>query len=219
MKKILCLLWWLAVLSPARAQVFDTLRVQGALMASPFDPEPRSIDTLIIVLAEDPLSGKEPVPEIILKYARIMGVDPSELKNEKIYQFVDDWLGTPYRYGGESKRGVDCSALTRALYTFVSEVLLPRSSRAMYASEMVEAFREPDFSALEEGDLLFFRSRGRINHVAVYLCDGKFLSANRNGGVQISDLKDAYWRSRYYSAGRVKTLSSSQDPEEDKGNI
>lgn len=90
MKKILCLLWWLAVLSPARAQVFDTLRVQGALMASPFDPEPRSIDTLIIVLAEDPLSGKEPVPEIILKYARIMGVDPSELKNEKIYQFVDD---------------------------------------------------------------------------------------------------------------------------------
>ena len=118
------------------------------------------------------------MPEIILKYARIMGVDPSELKNEKIYQFVDDWLGTPYRYGGESKRGVDCSALTRALYTFVSEVLLPRSSRAMYASEMVEAFREPDFSALEEGDLLFFRSRGRINHVAVYLCDGKFLSAN-----------------------------------------
>ena len=56
MKKILCLLWWLAVLSSARAQVFDTLRVQGALMASPFDPEPRSIDTLIIVLAEDPLS-------------------------------------------------------------------------------------------------------------------------------------------------------------------
>ena len=160
MKKILCLLWWLAVLSPARAQVFDTLRVQGALMASPFDPEPRSIDTLIIVLAEDPLSGKEPVPEIILKYARIMGVDPSELKNEKIYQFVDDWLGTPYRYGGESKRGVDCSALTRALYTFVSEVLLPRSSRAMYTSEMVEAFREPDFSALEEGDLLFSAPEG-----------------------------------------------------------
>ena len=68
MKKILCLLLWLVVLSPARAQVFDTLRIQGSLMASPFDPEPRSIDTLIIVLAEDPLSGKEPVagdhPEI-----------------------------------------------------------------------------------------------------------------------------------------------------------
>ena len=210
MRKMMCFILWAAALLPAQAQVFDTLRVQGALLSSPFDDNPRYIDTLVLALADRPAPARGPVSEIIGKYAQIMGVDPSELKNEKIYQFIDSWLGTPYRYGGESKRGIDCSALTRALYTFTSEVLLPRSSRAMYASDMIEPFREKDISNLREGDLLFFRSRGRINHVAVYLCDGKFLSANRTRGVQISDLNDPYWRKRYYSAGRVKGVPGGE---------
>lgn len=206
MKKTRYLLFVLSVVvfSMARAQTFDTLRVQGALFATPFDTEPRYVDTLILVLSEPRAEVPGPIPEIIRKYADLMGVEPTALKDEKIYLFVDNWLGTPYRYGGQTKRGIDCSALTRALHTEVSQVLLPRSSRAMYASEMIRSFRETDFSKLREGDLLFFRSRGRINHVAVYLCDGKFLSANRSRGVQISDLNDPYWRKRFYSVGRLK---------------
>ena len=207
MRKFLFSLLLAAVPLVAKAQVFDTMRVQGAVMSSPFDNSPKYVDTLVLVLLDvydmAHLSTR-PISEVIAKYAHIMGVEPTELKNEKIYEFVDDWIGTPYRYGGESKKGVDCSALTRALYNFVSDLLLPRSSREMYSSRMVESFKEKNFSNLQEGDLLFFRSRGRINHVAVYLCDGKFLSANRSTGVQISDLNDPYWRKRYYSAGRVK---------------
>lgn len=207
MRKFLFSLLFAAIPFVANAQVFDTMRIQGAVLSSPFDKSPQYVDTLVLVLVDvyDMAHlATRPISEVITKYAQIMGVEPTELKNEKIYEFVDDWIGTPYRYGGESKKGVDCSALTRALYNFVTDLLLPRSSREMYSSRMVESFKEKNFSNLREGDLLFFRSRGRINHVAVYLCDGKFLSANRSTGVQISDLNDPYWRKRYYSAGRVK---------------
>lgn len=223
MRKTRYLLFVLSVVvfSAVRAQTFDTLRVQGALFATPFDTEPRYVDTLMLVLSEPRAGTAGPIPEIIRKYADLMGVAPTALKDEKIYRFVDHWLGTPYRYGGETKRGIDCSALTRALHTEVSQVLLPRSSRAMYASEMIESFRETDFSKLREGDLLFFRSRGRINHVAVYLCEGKFLSANRSRGVQISDLNDPYWRKRFYSVGRLKDRQDEfppQQPDENGGS-
>lgn len=214
MRKLLFSLLLAALPLVAKAQVFDTMRVQGAVLSSPFDKSPKYVDTLVLVLLDvydlAHLSTR-PISEVVAKYARIMGVEPTELKNEKIYEFVDDWIGTPYRYGGESKKGVDCSALTRALYNFVADLLLPRSSREMYSSRMVESFKEKNFSNLREGDLLFFRSRGRINHVAVYLCDGKFLSANRSTGVQISDLNDPYWRKRYYSAGRVKDADLEND--------
>lgn len=214
MRKFLFSLLLAAIPFVAKAQVFDTMRVQGAVLSSPFDKSPKYVDTLVLVLLDIHDMARlttRPISEVITKYAQIMGVEPTELKNEKIYEFVDDWIGTPYRYGGESKKGVDCSALTRALYNFVTDLLLPRSSREMYSSKMVESFKEKDFSNLREGDLLFFRSRGRINHVAVYLCDGKFLSANRSTGVQISDLNDPYWRNRYYSAGRVKDVDLEND--------
>ena len=213
MKKILLFVLFIAVLPWAGAQELDALRVRGAVFSSPFDESPVYVDSLLLV-GQDMYDARYgvpsalPVPEIIVKYAQIMGVDPEKLQHEKIYEFIDQWLGTPYRFGGESKRGIDCSALTRELYTFAASLLLPRSSRQMYDSQLVESFRESDFSNLREGDLLFFRSRGRINHVAVYLCDGKFLSANRTRGVQISDLKNPYWRKRYYAAGRVKDAFS-----------
>jgi cell wall-associated NlpC family hydrolase len=53
------------------------------------------------------------------KYAEKLGVSESDIKNEKLYQFINDWYGVKYKYGGKDKSGIDCSGLTAALYLAV----------------------------------------------------------------------------------------------------
>ncbi|MDD4820752.1 MAG: C40 family peptidase [Flavobacteriales bacterium] len=208
--KILLLLFFSAVAINSRAQVkIDTLEVKMAVLKTPYGIEDARIIDSIIIYDETHYSVVEDTVEkiispIIEKYAQIIGVEPSMLENEKIYEFIDQWIGTPYRYGGTSKKGIDCSGLTRELYTNVQNLLLPRSSREMFSSDMVERLtsEKKDISLLHEGDLVFFRRKGYIYHVGVYLCDGKFLSANRSG-VEISDINSVYWKKYYYAAARI----------------
>lgn len=182
-KLSVCLFLIMPFSGSVSGQVCDSVAVSVAVMESPFDTSPRYVDTIIVYTDEHYADYLFPkiceMPEVVIKYAIMIGVEPEKLRNDKIYQFIDEWFGTPYRYGGSSKKGIDCSALTRELFSRVADVELPRSSAQMYSCDMVEPFKEKDYSKLREGDLLFFRSRGRINHVAVYLCAGKFLSANR----------------------------------------
>ena len=186
----------------------DTVRTRGMILASPFDIKgAREVDTVIVyderyVVFAPPVL---PPSELILKYASKMGVDPSVLNNEKIYEFIDVWIGTRYRYGGNTRRGIDCSALTRTLHKDISQVELPRSSREMYNSPLVKRIEgaKNDISLLKEGDLVFFRRRGYIFHVGVYLGGDKFLSANRSTGVGISSLTKGYWGRYYYAAARL----------------
>ena len=209
--KTLVFVFYLMMINVAHAQVIDTVQVSIAVLSTPYGvEEAKVIDSVIVydqthyMPCEDTIKD---IPPILEKYAHIIGVEPSMLINEKIYEFIDTWLGTPYRYGGTSRKGVDCSGLTRELYNSISELTLPRSSREMFSSQMVERLtsEKKDISLLHEGDLLFFRRKGYIYHVGVYLCDGKFLSANRSG-VEISDLNSAYWKKYYYAAGRVTDM-------------
>lgn len=197
----------------------DTTHTKGMILTSPFDiKNAREIDTIIVyderyvVFAPD----VTPPSELILKYAARMGVAPEALNNEKIYEFIDVWIGTKYRYGGHSKKGIDCSALTRTLHSDVSQVMLPRSSREMYNSPLVEKIEgaKSDISLLKEGDLVFFRRRGYIFHVGVYLGGGKFLSANRSTGVGISSLTTGYWGRYYYAAARIKKSAVDENKTE-----
>ncbi|GGH16019.1 glycoside hydrolase [Sphingobacterium alkalisoli] len=133
-------------------------------------------------------------------FSQIMGVAVSATTNTKLYQFVYDWLGTPYRLGGSSKRGIDCSKFSLALYENVFNTTIGYNSRNQYAN--VTPIRKND---LQAGDLVFFKIRSRsITHVGVYLGDDKFAHASSSKGVMVSNLNEPYWSRYYYNGGRPK---------------
>lgn len=119
--------------------------------------------------------------------------------NVSLYSFIENWYGTPYRLGGTTKNGIDCSAFVRQLYEEVYNRGLLRTSREQFSH--ASTIRKEE---LKEGDLVFFKIRTKnISHVGVYLSDGKFVHASVSRGVVISDLKDRYWSKYYAGAGRI----------------
>lgn len=137
--------------------------------------------------------------DLQFKYAILMEKPVESVTNERLISFLESWYGTPYRYGGEGRNGIDCSAFSALLMDSVYGFRLPRTARSQY-SACVRIKKEQ----LQQGDLVFFNTTGGISHVGVYLDNNKFVHASASSGVMISDLTDSYFRRRYIGAARVK---------------
>jgi lipoprotein Spr len=129
-----------------------------------------------------------------------------EMNNEKLLQFMDEWYGTKYHYGGSTKDGIDCSAFASLLMSSVYGInSLPRMSKDQFMTTERVSKKE-----LHEGDLVFFHTYGKkkkkVTHVGVYLCNNKFVHASVSG-VMISDLNVGYYSIHYVGAGRVTDMS------------
>lgn len=107
------------------------------------------------------------------------------------------WSGTPYRYGGETRAGIDCSALVQRIYRDSFDVRLPRTT----AGQVLEGQRIAR-DELQPGDLIFFRPSRRDRHVGIYVDNGMFLHASSSSGVRMSKLDNPYWISHYWQARR-----------------
>lgn len=132
-------------------------------------------------------------------FSQIMGVAISATSNTKMYKFIYDWIGTPYRLGGSSKKGIDCSKFAFKLYDKAFSTIIGSNSRNIFS--MVNQVSKAE---LEQGDLVFFKIHSKaISHVGIYIGNNKFAHASSSKGVMISNLEDPYWTRYFYKGGRM----------------
>lgn len=134
-------------------------------------------------------------------YSQIFGLGKADIFDLNLYSTIEKWLGTPYRYAGNTLKGIDCSGFVKDVYEAAFCLFLPRNSLGMYQSVKHLAKDQ-----LEEGDLVFFRINRRktISHVGVYLGNNKFAHASLSKGVIISDLNHPYYKRYFVKGGRVE---------------
>jgi lipoprotein Spr len=130
-------------------------------------------------------------------------LDKDDDRNMPLYAEVSLWLGVPYRHGGLSRKGLDCSGFTYLVYQKVYNKKLPRSTAGLSEMKMHHIQK----GNLRPGDLVFFttsKSHNRISHVGIYLKDGRFIHASTNRGVTVSHLDEDYYSRTWKKGGRVK---------------
>ncbi|MEY4334591.1 MAG: hypothetical protein RLZZ196_3341 [Bacteroidota bacterium] len=120
-------------------------------------------------------------------------------ENESVNRFIVEWIGKPYKLGGFSSSGIDCSGLVKKFYKDICEIDIPRVCYQQW-----NATTRILKSDLVIGDIVFFNSPVSPSgwHCGIYIGGNKFLHAsNRIEGVKISSLDDDLYKKRYKGAG------------------
>lgn len=105
-------------------------------------------------------------------------------------------LGVPYRYGGTTRSGMDCSGLTQTVYRS-SGIQIPRTT-----AQQRDASRTIHVSKLLPGDLIFFKTSAKSNHVGIFIGDRKFIHASTGSKrVKVDQMDKQYWRQRFVKFG------------------
>lgn len=126
------------------------------------------------------------------------GVKKSELMDK-----IMEWLGTPYRFGGNSEHAIDCSGWTQRIFMEVAQIVLPRTAR-----EQINVGQKVSRKNLEFGDLVFFHTYSRkfASHVGIYLGDNLFAHASSRYGVTVSSLESQFYKNRFIGGRRLSTF-------------
>ena len=132
----------------------------------------------------------------------LLGTWGSPDERKLFVKVATGFLGAPYRMGGANVRGIDCSGFVRKMYEMF-DVSLPRTAREQ---SMVGV--KIDRDKLEEGDLVFFRTKRPIGHVGIYIGNNEFVHASyKSRSVRIDNLDMPYFQKRYLHAVRVKGIN------------
>lgn len=134
-----------------------------------------------------------------MKYAALLGTEPTQIQVTDLLKSVDDWYGTRYKMGGESRSGIDCSAFVQTVYLSAFGMSVPRT-----AVEQFKVCNHISATEMREGDLVFFNTTGGVSHVGIYLRNNKFVHASVARGVTVSDLFDPYYLRRFLGVGRIE---------------
>jgi hypothetical protein len=151
--------------------------------------------------------GIEWLSPLAFKYALKLDLPVEELANHQLLSFIDDWYGVKYRFGGESKAGIDCSAFTRKLLSEVFSISVGR-----VVPDQLKAGIEIPKSELRMGDLIFFNTntghRKGLTHVGFYLGNGNFVHSATNRGVVFDNIEKDYYKKAFRKAVRPHAVPS-----------
>ena len=183
----------------------NTLKVGRKLIVpsrpkQPIETDPE--DALAEEGAPDEVVQAE-VKEELLKDSSgaVIGKWNSAEERNLFIRVVKTFLGVPYRYGGSTLRGIDCSAFVKRVYEIV-DISLPRTAR-----EQSQSGKWVNKGQLEEGDLVFFRTRRVNDHVGIYIGNNQFVHlSSKNREAKIDNLDDPYFFKRFIRGVRVKEL-------------
>lgn len=163
-------------------------------------PDAQSLFTSAVKAINESVASIEKLLPLQFKYAMLLNVDVESLQNIPLLKNLEKWMGTRYRLGGTSPKGIDCSALTGTLMMAAYGFLVPRTAREQY-----KATSHLKKDELEQGDLVFFNTHGGVSHVGLYLNNNYFVHASSSNGVIISSLDDVYYAKRFICGGRVES--------------
>ena len=115
--------------------------------------------------------------------------------------YARGWMGAKYVYGKATKTKTDCSGFVMQVYKGYYNIALDHSASKMYKDSRGKSVSR---GGLKEGDLVFFGSLWKIDHVGIYLNGNRFIHASTKNGVMISPMQDKYWGHKYQGARRFK---------------
>jgi peptidoglycan DL-endopeptidase LytE len=174
--------------------------------AEPFELSKSGIDPALELEEEDEaddlLTPEEAWAEIERRKqdnAALLGKWSNPDEQKLLVKVAMGFLGAPYRLGGSSVTGIDCSAFVKKIYQFFN-IDLPRTAFEQYHVGMRVARND-----LTEGDLIFFKTRKPVGHVGIYIGNNQFVhAASRKKGVRVDDLNQPYYDRRFIRAVRLK---------------
>ncbi len=138
----------------------------------------------------------------ILSLCLLFSIQSYGQYNSMYSSFMEKWIGVPYKFGGNTIKGIDCSKLTQRFYKDVFNTIIPGTASKQY--RFMDKVKIKD---LIEGDIIFFKSRLSPSgwHCGIYLGNDHFLHAPRRGErVKISSLDENNYRKNIIGGGRVK---------------
>src|SRR5690606_13757271 len=134
----------------------------------------------------------------VLKTKNFRNLSAGEM--DELMDRIEEYLHTPYLWGGESKDGIDCSSFVQNVMYMALGVKLPRTSL-----EQSKKGSQISTDELTLGDLLFFdtMNKGHTSHVGIYLDEGLFVHSGSRTGVAIASLNDEFYTETFLFAKRV----------------
>ena len=117
---------------------------------------------------------------------------------QALYKEFKKWRDTPYKYGGNSLRGIDCSGFTQVVYKNVFYKKIPRTTR-----EQAKIGHKVTQKSVRAGDIILFKTGRDVRHSGVMIEGDRFIHSGTSTGVIISSLKNPYWKSHFWQIRRV----------------
>lgn len=151
------------------------------------------------VVTYEPIITPEEYKKLIQANETLSNDDTNDAKdmNQEIMDFYNEWKHVKYRFGGNSKKGIDCSAFTQRIYKEKFDIKIPRSTRTQ-----VKVGKKVARNELELGDLIFFKTGKIDRHVGVYMGNGDFMHASIKG-VKFSKVDKPFYKKAYWTSRRI----------------